>query len=158
MVSDEWDLRGSVGQSSRNEWYGAVDGFLKQNIFPPNSFFIELYWLTTEYGDLLKVIKMMSSNSLFPLFSKIGRGNGQGVVEISNDMMTSSNGNLFRVTGPLCREFTGHRWNPLTKASDAELSCFLWSTPELTVELTREWWSKTSLHPLSRHGNGWLWR
>ena len=28
--------------------------------------------------------------------------------------MTSSNGNIFRVTGPLCGEFTGHRWNPLT--------------------------------------------
>ena len=26
----------------------------------------------------------------------------------------------FRVTEPLCREFTGHRWIPLTKASDAE--------------------------------------
>ena len=36
-------------------------------------------------------------------------------------MMTSSNKNIFRVTGPLCGEFTGHRWIPLTKASDAEL-------------------------------------
>ena len=26
-------------------------------------------------------------------------------------MMTSSFGNIFRVTGPLCGEFTGHRWN-----------------------------------------------
>ena len=42
-------------------------------------------------------------------------------------MMTSSNGNIFRVTGPLCGEFTGHRWIPRTKASDAELWCFLWS-------------------------------
>ena len=42
-------------------------------------------------------------------------------------MMTSSNGNNFRVTGPLCGEFIGHRWIPLTKASDAELWCFLWS-------------------------------
>ena len=25
-------------------------------------------------------------------------------------MMTSSNKNIFRVTGPLCGEFTGHRW------------------------------------------------
>ena len=50
------------------------------------------------------------------------------------DMMTSSNGNIFRVTGPLCGEFTGHRWIPLTKASDAELCCFLWSAPEYTVE------------------------
>ena len=35
--------------------------------------------------------------------------------------MTSSNGNIFRVTGRLCGEFTGHRWIPSTKASDAEL-------------------------------------
>ena len=41
-------------------------------------------------------------------------------------MMTSSNGNIFRVTGPLCWEFTGHLWIPVTKASDAELWCFLW--------------------------------
>ena len=33
-------------------------------------------------------------------------------------MMTSSNGNIFRVTGPLCGEFTGPRWIPHTKASD----------------------------------------
>ena len=30
---------------------------------------------------------------------------------------------------PFVREFTGHRWNPRTKASDAELGCFLWSAP-----------------------------
>ena len=29
--------------------------------------------------------------------------------------------------GPLSGEFTGHRWIPLAKASDAELWCFLWS-------------------------------
>ena len=40
-------------------------------------------------------------------------------------MMTSSNGNIFRITGHLCREFTGHRWIPYTKASDAELWYFL---------------------------------
>ena len=48
----------------------------------------------------------------------------------SLSMMTSSNWNIFRVTGPLCGEFTGHRWIPRTKASDAELWCFLWSAPE----------------------------
>ena len=40
--------------------------------------------------------------------------------------MMSSNGNIFRVTGHLCGAFTGNRWIPLTKASDAELWCFLW--------------------------------
>ena len=37
------------------------------------------------------------------------------------NMMTSSNGNIFRVTGHLYGELTGHRWIPRTKASDAEL-------------------------------------
>ena len=45
-------------------------------------------------------------------------------------MMTSSNGNIFRISGPLCGEFAGHRWIPHTKASYAELWCFLWSPPE----------------------------
>ena len=35
--------------------------------------------------------------------------------------MTASNGNIFHATGPLWWESTGHRWIPLTKASDAEL-------------------------------------
>ena len=45
-------------------------------------------------------------------------------------MMTSSNGDIFLVTGHLCGEFTGHRWVPRTKANDAELWCFLWSALE----------------------------
>ena len=44
--------------------------------------------------------------------------------------ITLSNGNIFRVTGPLCREFSGHRGIPVTNASDAELWCFLLSAPE----------------------------
>ena len=36
--------------------------------------------------------------------------------------MTSSNGNIFRVTG-------SHRWISLTMASDAELWCFIWPAP-----------------------------
>ena len=44
-------------------------------------------------------------------------------------MVTSSNGNILRATGPLRGEFTGHWWIPLTRASDAELWCFLWSAP-----------------------------
>ena len=59
-------------------------------------------------------------------------------------MMASSNGNIFRVTGPLCGEFTGHRWIPLTKASDAELWCFfdLRLNKRLRKQ-SRRWWFKT---------------
>ena len=34
-------------------------------------------------------------------------------------MMTLSNGNIFRITGPLWGESTGRRWIPPTKASGA---------------------------------------
>ena len=52
--------------------------------------------------------------------------------------MTSSNGNIFCVTGPLWGESTGHRWIPLTKASDMELSCFLWSASEQKADQSIE--------------------
>ena len=52
------------------------------------------------------------------------------LLRISDAMMTSSNGNIFRVTGPLCGEFTGHRWIPHTKAREAGLWYFLWPAPE----------------------------
>ena len=67
-------------------------------------------------------------------------------------MMTSLNGNIFRVTGHLWVESTGDWWIPLTKASKADLWCFLWSAPEkdgwATIETPRIWRS------LWRHCNG----
>ena len=66
--------------------------------------------------------------------SKVPANKGRRCVWNVFSMMTSSNGNIFRVTGPLYGEFTGHRWIPLTKASDAEFWCLLWSAPEETVE------------------------
>ena len=41
-------------------------------------------------------------------------------------MITSSNGNIFRVTGPLWGESTDSRWIPLTKASDGKFWCFFY--------------------------------
>ena len=50
--------------------------------------------------------------------------------------MTQSNGNIFRVTGPLalCGEFIGHWWIPLKKASNVEFWYVIWSAPEQIVE------------------------
>ena len=58
------------------------------------------------------------------LFLHVGGMHTAGMV------MTSSNGNISRVTGYLCGEFTGPRWIPRTKASETELWCFLWSASE----------------------------
>ena len=62
--------------------------------------------------------------------------------------------NLFRVTGPLWGESTGHRWIPFTKASDAELWCFF--ALYLDKRLSKPWgrrWFETSSRPLWRHCN-----
>ena len=53
-------------------------------------------------------------------------------------MMTSSNGNFFRVMGPLWGETIGHRWIPLAKASDMELWCCVSSAPRQIVKQTIE--------------------
>ena len=53
--------------------------------------------------------------------------------------MTSSNGNIFRVTGHLCGEFTCPRWIPHTKASGAELWCCFWLVAAATNHIRRDW-------------------
>ena len=51
-----------------------------------------------------------------------------------------------RVTDPLCEQFTGYRWIHLTKASDAELWCFLWSAPRINGWINnREQWVNCTL-------------
>ena len=104
---------------------------------------------------------------LFPLyrgnqrqwgFSQINssmKGRSAGVFLLVHVMMTSSNRNIFRITGPLCGELTGHQWNPLTKASDAQLWCFydLRLNKRLSKRPRRRWFQKPS-HSLWRHCNG----
>ena len=72
----------------------------------------------------------------------------------NNIMMTSSNGNIFRVTGHLRGEFTGPWWIPHTKASDAELWCFF--DLRLNKRLSKQswgWWFETLSRSLWRHRN-----
>ena len=71
---------------------------------------------------------------------------------IFSNMMASSNGNIFRVTCHLCGEFSGHRWIPHTKASDAALWYFL----NLNKQLSKQSWGwsfETPSRPLWRHCN-----
>ena len=68
-------------------------------------------------------------------------------------MMTSSNGNIFRVTGHLCGEFTGHWWGefpsqrPVTRSFDVYLICAL-------NKQSRGWWFEWQSCSLWRHCNG----
>ena len=57
-------------------------------------------------------------------------------------ILTSSNGNMFRVTD-----------RPLTKATDAELWYFLWLNKQFCKQSKRRWF-ETPSHSLWRHCNG----
>ena len=69
-------------------------------------------------------------------------------------MMTSWNVKIFRAVGPFGGEFTGNRWIPLTKATDAEHWYFISSAPDQTVEQTM-WipviWNAIALIMASRY-------
>ena len=53
-------------------------------------------------------------------------------------MMTSSNGNIFRVTGHLCGEFTGPRWIPAQRSVTRSFDVFFDLHPN--KRLSKQWW------------------
>ena len=66
--------------------------------------------------------------------------------------MPSSNGNIFRVTGHLCGEFTGDpQKKPATRCFDVFFD--LRQNKRLSIE-SRGWWFETLSRPLWRHRNG----
>ena len=72
-------------------------------------------WWQEEFFVLF-IFYSSTFGNLFPFVIHVVR------VELSTfTVMMSSHGNIFRVTDPLLGEFTGSRWIPLIKASDAEL-------------------------------------
>ena len=69
-------------------------------------------------------------------------------------MMTSSNGNIFRVTGPLCGEFTGPGEFPAQKPVTLSFDVFF--DLRLNKQLSKQpwgWWLETLSWSLWRHRN-----
>ena len=76
------------------------------------------------------------------------------LTEVDLIMMTSSNGNIFRVTGHLCGEFTGPRWIPAQRPATRSFDVFFdlrrikWLNKQ-----SWGWWFETLSFPLWRHCN-----
>ena len=80
------------------------------------------------------------------------RGNGPGVLRGAvlhfvvlhfvdlHYKMTSSNGNIFRVTGHSCGEFTGDRW-PVTAQKPLTRSFDIFFDPRMNKRLSKQTWS-----------------
>ena len=76
-------------------------------------------------------------------------------VSINHSMMTSSNGNIFRITGPMCGEFTGPgefpTQRPVTRSFDVSFDL------RLNKRLSKQpwgWWFEPPSWSLWRHRNG----
>ena len=67
----------------------------------------------------------------------------------------SSNGSIFRVSGPLCGEFTGHRWIPLTKGQwrGALMFSLICAFNKRLNKQSWGWWFETPSRSLWRHCN-----
>ena len=69
-------------------------------------------------------------------------------------MMTSSNGNIFRVTGPLCGEFTGPSEFPTQRPVTRSFDVFFDLHPNKRLsKQQRGWWFETLSWSLWRHRN-----
>ena len=72
----------------------------------------------------------------------------------SLSMMTSSNENIFRVTGPLCGEFTGPGEFPTQRPVTRSFDVFFDLRPNKRLSKQwRGWWFETLSRPFWRHRN-----
>ena len=133
FTGDRWSPRKQNGQwrgkcfhhDSMNNWYSSPDSAWLRNISSNNIQSIIFRSKRTQSHTNLYPCNIdenaQHSSTWWVFFTGIAA---------NRHVMTSSNGNISRVTGPLCGEFTGHRRIYLKKASDMALWCFLCSVPE----------------------------
>ena len=77
-----------------------------------------------------------------------------GLIWKMHDMMTSSNGNIFRVTAPLCGEFPVTGEFPSQRPVTRSFGVFY--DLRLNIRLSKQswgWWFETPSRPLWRHSN-----
>ena len=106
--------------------------FLSFSFFAPQSFFLLYIWVVTEVCCSISV-------------------------QLSSSMMTSSNGNIFRVTGPLCGEFTGPGEFPTQRPVTRSFDVFF--DPRVNKRLSKQpwgWWFETPSWSLWRQCNAMI--
>ena len=116
-------------------------------------FFWEMYFISTIKG----MICHFPTNVISICFTRFRKLRESDIVKLYNALyhiVTSSNGNIFRVTGHLCGEFTGPRWipppRPVTRSFDVYFD--LRPNKRLSKQLWG-WWFETLSCPLWRHCN-----
>ena len=115
--------------------------------------FVVYYWTVNSlnhWSDSLVNFIYVSAHKHIPTgYSKIM------YTRVQTHMMTSSNGNIFRVTGHLCGDFTGEfpTQRPMTRSFDVSFDLRL--NKRLSKQ-SRGWWIETPSWSLWRHGNVYM--
>ena len=118
-------------------------------------FLIEImaFWLKFHWSVLLMVqLRKKSVLVRIIIWRLFGT---KPVSELMMVMMTSSNGNIFRVTGPLCGEFTGPGEFPTQRPVTRSFDVFFYL--RLNKRLSKQpwgWWFETLSWSLWRQCNG----
>ena len=145
-------------QAPTNEWHISKQGVLRRNA---KWLSLSRVVLNRFYWQFLRLYFYISRR----FFSSRGMGAGmweyqpgwsnEQIMTISICMMTSSNGSIFRVTGPFCGEFTGPgdfpAQRPVTRSFDVFFDL------RLNKRLSKQpwgWWFETPAWSLWRHRNG----
>ena len=128
-----------------------VESLLFNSLAPGNTYMLKCTW------SLLVRVKTSAPNhykSKCRIIVKWTLGSKLQSNYYRNSMMTSSNGNIFRVTGPLCGEFTGPgefpAQRPVTRSFDVLFD------PGLNKQLSKQlwgWWFGSQSCSLWRHCN-----
>ena len=78
--------------------------------------FVLMWKMITKSGDTVHTQRQVKCRIMGKFASWLGAFLQDAIMSSQAlRMMTWSNGNTFRVTGPLCGEFIAHRWIPRTK-------------------------------------------
>ena len=138
---------------------------LSQNTTLPH--FTQLYLITAMYFIILTYILLHITGRMTDCGKSIFTDDIHQLLNINfmtmcACLMKSSKGNIFHVTGPLCRQCTGHWWIPFTKPSDAELWCFfdLCLNKQMSKQPRRRWFKTTShlwVILMCKCNQRWIW-
>ena len=121
----QWRHNGRDGDSNCQPYDDLLNGLFrhisKENIKAPCHWplwgeFTSDRWIPRTKGQWRgKCFHLMTASWLIDWRGCHIDGDSYGVGIFNMCIMTSSNGNIFRIVIPLCGESTGHRWIPLTK-------------------------------------------
>ena len=122
-----------------------MDGRKQSNISPE----------CVSMGQTVNTNIFLSEGEMYPnVLTHWGRDKMDAISQTTFSMMTSSNGNIFRVTGPLCGEFTGPgefpTQRPVTRSFDVYFDL------RLNKRLSKQpwgWWFETPSWSLWRQRN-----